>query len=671
MHFTYPYILWFLLLAVIPILIHLFNFQRFKPVYFSKVFLLQNLQSETKRKQKLKEILLLALRVLCIIAMVVAFAQPYIPKGNTQQGKKNAVVVYVDNSFSMEASGSRSSLIESAREEAKQLINLYNADDVFMLLSNDLSAEHSRFVSRDEMLKYLDELQISSHWRSIKEIETYAEQAFASQNSANKVLFVLSDFQQNATELAPLNNVSTHLLPLVAEAKANLYIDSCWFPTPVFRQGNEVQLSVRVVNSSSEKKEQVPLKLFLNNQQKAVAAVSVDENNSADITLNFSLTADRFYNAFVEIDDEEITFDNRLYFSFAINHLAEVVVIDEGKESPYLNALFSADTASFVYHRFPAKGVDYTLFNRASLVVLNGVQEFSSGLLQALTDFVSNGGNLLIFPPENMVYENYLNLQNQFDLPRWTAIDTARTRIGKIELNHVLYKNVFDNVSDNIDLPAVMRHYVATTADNAEVLLQTERNNAFLTCSPYQGGNIFCCASPLNTTWSAFPLHSLFVPTLYNMAMQNNLQTNLYYTIGKNEMIMVFANRGNDNVVTIAGNNMECIPEIQPAGQELHLFEHAQVREAGNYTVLLQNDTLACLSFNYDRKESPMQFCSASDLADIIKENNLQNTSVFEGTTSGFAKSLEALNSRQLWLWFVLLALVCLLGESVLIRWWK
>ncbi|MBS1623579.1 MAG: BatA domain-containing protein, partial [Bacteroidetes bacterium] len=102
MQFLYPSFLFALAALAIPVIIHLFNFRRFKTVYFSNVSFLKEVKEETTSRSRVKHLLVLAARMLAVAFLVLAFAQPFIPKKNTNiaSGKKY-VSVYVDNSFSM------------------------------------------------------------------------------------------------------------------------------------------------------------------------------------------------------------------------------------------------------------------------------------------------------------------------------------------------------------------------------------------------------------------------------------------------------------------------------------------------------------------------------------------------------------------------------------------
>src|SRR6202008_351487 len=101
MSFVYPAFLYSLFAILIPIIIHLFNFRKYKTVYFTNVKFLRELKQESQSKSRLKELLILLSRILAISCLVLAFAQPVIVDKNSKVkvGQK-AVGIFIDNSFS-------------------------------------------------------------------------------------------------------------------------------------------------------------------------------------------------------------------------------------------------------------------------------------------------------------------------------------------------------------------------------------------------------------------------------------------------------------------------------------------------------------------------------------------------------------------------------------------
>ena len=137
MKFLYPQFLYALALVAVPIIIHLFNFRKFKTVYFSNVQFLKSIKEKTKSQSQLKHLLILLSRVLALTALVFAFAQPYIPVDKkSQQAKKQAVSIYIDNSFSMDGENENGRLLLTAKQQALAIAEAYSNTDEFYLLDN-------------------------------------------------------------------------------------------------------------------------------------------------------------------------------------------------------------------------------------------------------------------------------------------------------------------------------------------------------------------------------------------------------------------------------------------------------------------------------------------------------------------------------------------------------
>ena len=116
MQFKHPEILYFLFLLLIPIIIHLFQLRRFEKVPFTNVQFLKNVIIQTRKSSQLKKWLTLITRLLLFTAIIFAFAQPYFSESEGLN-IKTETVVYLDNSFSMQAKGSKGELLKRSVQD--------------------------------------------------------------------------------------------------------------------------------------------------------------------------------------------------------------------------------------------------------------------------------------------------------------------------------------------------------------------------------------------------------------------------------------------------------------------------------------------------------------------------------------------------------------------------
>ena len=200
MQFLYPAFLFGLLALAVPVIVHLFYFRKFKTIYFTNVRFLKELKQETSARQKLKNLLVLLMRALAIAAMVFAFAQPFIPKGNVIKHGLKSVSIFIDNSYSMNATDKDLSLFEKAKFKAKELINGYKEEDNFQVLTNDFEGKHQRLMSKEDALAAIEELRPSPAVRNISDIMKRQQQVLNTSERSLKIAYILSDFQKNISD---------------------------------------------------------------------------------------------------------------------------------------------------------------------------------------------------------------------------------------------------------------------------------------------------------------------------------------------------------------------------------------------------------------------------------------------------------------------------------------
>jgi len=679
MSFVYPGFLFGLLALSIPVIIHLFQFRRFRKVYFSNVRFLQQLSDESKKQSKLKHLLILLARMLALAALVMAFARPYIPVEDSRiVAEGHAVGVYIDNSFSMDALARQGRLLDEAKDRAREVASLYQPTDRFLLLTNDFEGRHQRFVSREEFLSMVDEVSLSPAIRTIGEVMERKQELFSGEPFEGRRAYLLSDFQKSTAgfdELEPDTTIMHYFLPLRAQRSDNVFVDSCWFETPVMLARQTATLNVRVRNDSEQSLENQPLRLYIDGVQRTVASYDLQPGGYSDIELSWTVSGDGIQQGYVEILDYPVTFDDRLYFSYRITTGIPVLTIDRQSPSPYLNALFGRDT-TFSYSNMPEFSVDFSRFAQKDLIILNGLNRIPAGLSMELRRFVEEGGSLAVIPGENLDIGSYNEFLSALGTDTYSRLDTNSMRVTSLNELHELFTGVFEEIPENIDLPRTRKHYVLSRGVRSpgEYLMQLQNGNPFITAHQTGNGRVYLFSAPLKDEFSNFQRHAVFVPTLVNMALQSRAFQQLYHTIGDDAPLTIRgATPGPEQVFNIRGDEFEMIPEQRRAGNRLQLFVHDQLKEAGNYGLYSGESPLKGVSFNYDRRESFLETYSVSELEDLMRDHELgQITRIVDASEAAFGQALqEASTGRQLWRLFLILALAFLLTEVALLRFWK
>ena len=282
-----------------------------------------------------------------------------------------------------------------------------------------------------------------------------------------------------------------------------------------------------------------------------------------------------------------------------------------------------------------------------------------------------------MIPGVNIDFDNYMEFLLNLNSPYYTSIDTFQTKVSDINLQSQVFEDVFESLPENIDLPRVQRFYniKRQTTSMFETLLQLQNGNIFLGAVPISRGMVYILASPLDTEWSNFPKHAIFVPALYKIALLSNPGNRLFYTIGNNQnIVMRNVALNGDKVFKIVSLNQqfEVIPEFQNLNSQINIIPNNRIRKAGNYTINVGNRQLAGVAFNYNRIESNLDNLDRPALEKRIKDTGLQNTRIISSTERSLSTVITELNKGyQLWKTFIILVLVFLLGEVILLRFWK
>jgi len=685
MNFLYPSFFFALAAIAIPVIIHLFNFRRYKTVYFSNVKYLRSVKQQTRSRSQLKHLLILLCRVLAITALVFAFTQPYIPLAEkTDTGKTNTVGIYIDNSFSMDAESKYGKLIEVAKNKAREITDAYPVNTKYLFLTNDFELKHQHLVNKEQIADYLEDVETSPDFKKLSSVwEKQADLLNTDNDSAdnNITIFMISDFQKTSADPENLKNdtsIKTILMPLATQPTNNLYIDSCWFESPVRKYEQPEELYVSISNHSDESYHDIPVKLYLNDSLKALAGFNIEGWSSETVVLSYNNTQKGIIHGKINIEDYPVTYDNTFYFSYVISDRIGLLIISEDQQSKYLNALFSEDPYINTTYEY-RDNIKSSLFSNYHTIILNHIKDISSGLAHDLTNYVNNGGVLLLLPDPEGNISSYNALLSPLTISYSEKPDTSGTRIKAISTDDELYKNVFMKVAEDADLPVIHSHMVIKKLQRSGAVdLLTTRNNHTILCKiPSGKGQIFVSAIPLSEEYSNFPNHPVFVPTLYNIVLNSQPSDQIYYTIGKDKILEVSNKYLSDyNIFHIKDRTgaFDMIPKYSTnvGGTNIRLEIQEDIDEAGNY-ILLNNDIpVSGIAYNFNRNESDLSYYTAENISELITDMDMKNFSLINTNTRFLDKTLtEIQKGRQLWKLFIILTLLFILAEISLLRLWK
>lgn len=680
MTFVSPLFLWALAAIAVPIIIHLFNFRKYKKVYFTNVRFLKELQQESKSKSRLKELLILAARCLTIACLVLAFSQPVIPDKNNpvKNSGTNAISLYIDNSFSMENVNKQGPLLELAKTHAKDVIKVFGNADKFQVITNDFEGKHQRFNTKEDALNLVEEIKVSSSVRELGEVIRRQTDFLNNSNLSNKKIYVFSDAQRstfNLDQLLPDTSIRTTLIPLAANQVNNIYVDTCWFETPLQQKGFIQKLHAKVVNNGNKVIDVSSAKLFLNKQEIAISSFSMEANSETEIKFTFECKQSGLNYGSIKIEDYPVTFDDELFFAFNSKVNVSVSLIN-GKDQPLVNSfssLFKNDSL-FQFSSFSEQTIDYAAFKTSDVIILNQLQDLSSGLVSELTKFTSKGGAIVLIPSQKATLSSYNLALSSLKLPNLLPLDSSTLKAEKIDPASRFYEGVFEKTDDRLNLPLVNKHYplTKTSRSDFEAIVSLQNSEVLLGRSRLNNALIYLFSAPLSESCTNFNKHALFVPTFYQVCFSSLRSAPLFYPVSSNVVISL-KNETNMSEqpphIKKADTTFDIIPEMRNINNSLVLYTQRQITNPGFYEVTHLNEIVLPLAFNHSRKESDLLCYTPEQLAAILGGKGWKSVSLVGDTQADISKQiLLGAEGKKLWKLFIILALLFIAIEVALLR---
>lgn len=679
MTFTAPTFLIGLVAVAIPIVVHLFNFRRYRKVYFSNVDRLEELQNETRRQSTLRQLLIMAARILAIVFLVLAFARPVVSDSAMSVAGSKSVSLFVDNSFSMENTFGNEILIEKAKAKAREIVSAYDRTDRFQVMTCDAAGSQFHWLSKEEAVEAIDAIEVSGASMTLSSAVVKQMSFLRSNAGDNLFAFVISDFQASATDMAnfPADSVvRTVFVPIESSGQNNVYVDSVAIGAPVYQKGAGAAVEVWVRNDGGEDLEKVPVTLSIGGQQRAISTVDLPSGGTEVVTMHFTIDKTGVMDGMVEVSDYPITFDDRYYFSLNVRERIKGVVIGGGERNGYLSRLLEGDSVldvSFV----DAGKMDYGILGESRFVILDELPNYTSGMLQSIENLVKSGGTAVVVPAGDADEESYNRMLSAFSAPQMGGRQQGRVAAVAVDYDNALYANVFGRKVDNMEMPTVSDYYRLTTTSNTlrQPVITLANGDVYLSVTPYGEGRLYLFAAPLRDRNTDFMRQALFVPTLYNMALYSERPTPPALSLSRNEAVRLSRvyDMESGTVRLVPAGDMtrqrEVIPDLRSTGNGSSLLLHGEPLEAGNYHLMQGDELMEGLSFNYSRLESQMDFVGREALGKMIEDYGLESVSVVRNTEKSMGDTLRRqMEGHGLWRWCLLACLAMLLLEIALIR---
>lgn len=682
MKFVYPEFLWALFALAIPIIIHLFNFRKYKTLYFSSLKFIKHVDQQTRSTQKLKHLLILFIRLFALTCVILAFAQPFIPVETTSgSGGKPVLAIYIDNSFSMTAKGTEGELLSEAREMARKMITDATLETRILLNTNQMSGLEQRLITKIEAIERLDKIEPSPLVRKLDDVLNWQRSFIDKESETNhkvgtRQYVFFSDFQKASTNFTGLkeDNVAYYYPVLLSpQENVNIFIDSVWFSSPIQKIGQNNELNIRVVNSGSEDLTNIELHCEVDGIKRDVF-LDIPANQKTTTVVNYTEKSGGLKSGNIAINDKQLFWDDDYYFSYFVDNQTSILIVNGEQGSTAVSQVYNLEK----FYKFQT--IDQNAFTldqlkNIDLIFLNGLNDIPSGMAENLGSFAQSGGTIALFPGAKLETSSWNFLLRDLQLPILGRAISSGTKIDKLIYDDPFFFGMFEKKKENLNLPAVSKAYQTIPQGKSSYYELIRMQNGMPLFLRSEGTlNTFLFAGSLDPSFGAFTSDALFPSIILRIGEMSQRKSPISLTIGKESFYPLYKKQNGETPIHLKSKTIDFIPQIQKQGLISYIslsgHEALEILTAGTYDIVDEKKE-GILSLNYDRTESSTDVFTKDEIIGSLEEQALKNVSFSEIKEGQSLTKIDIEKPFEYWKMFTILALLFVISEMLVLKFWK
>jgi len=722
MTFLNPFVLFGLIAATIPLVLHLLNLRRLRTVEFSSLRFLKELQRSSLRRVRIRQWVLLLLRTLLIASLVFAFSRPAVvgTLGGIAGGRAaTTMVVLVDDSPSMTVRNERGMLFAQAKESAASLSSLLKEGDQLYLVPLSELVHKEEFIplrTREQATPVLSDLQPSLIRVPFQRAFRAASRILATSNSPNQEVYLLTDAQANqflpdsakpSTAISFTPQVRTYVIRTGATTRTNAAVASAEVRNLIVSRSRPLQVGATLRNFGAISINGVIASMTLDGTRIAQQSVNLSEDGSVDIIGRTNPRRAGFLKGSVDIEDDALDADNHRYFSARIPGTINVLLVGSTAADTRFVRLaltLSGDSTLagiFTLRQLPETALPASDLGGIDVIILCNVRDFNSVSADRLIHFVEQGGGLMIFPGVKTDLGSYNSLLfSRLGIPpagapagtlNATPSATGVTSFGRLDQEHPLFSGMFEDRAGHkkwtIASPHISTAIVPGASPQAHAIISLTNGRAFLMEYPAHQGRVLLYAVDAGIEWSDFATQGLFAPLVYRSAvyLSAHSQDISSFVAGQPLEILLRLSIVGDHsayfFVSPSGKPERTVPEYRSVSG-IAVFRSTPTIESGIYELQKMADqqtgqqgsqsmvTLAAAAVNVDTAESDLRTVDEAALQRFwtglgIPETNAHVLNASQTLDAAVEQSRYGL---ELWKHFLFLALALALAEMIVAR---
>ncbi|MFO0891048.1 MAG: BatA domain-containing protein [Isosphaeraceae bacterium] len=567
LEFANPGLLAGMAAASIPIILHLLNRRKYRETRWAAMQFLLAAIRRNRRRIRVEQWLLLALRTLLIALVVAAMAKPFLESfGNVITGRRTHRVLVLDGSMSMGYTTGGGTRFEQAKRLASQLVKDSRQGDTISVIT---MGEPPRVVIGDplpnlaEVQKEIGDLSQTHGATDLQATFEAIDRVLDVSTIPQKEILFLTDLQQaswNRPNAAGRDGLDRVVAKLEARRPRSIVIDLAGASRGENRAVTDLQVDTPAVTAGMT----APIRAFLRNfgpspAQGIAVRLTVDgrlgPEQSVDlpvaedvpVVFNHQFTVPGDHVVEVSIDADPLPLDDRRRLVVPVRESLNVLLVDgHFKSEP-----FEAETDYLAQALAPSEGspgqpamiraevVAESQFSRRELhrydaVVLCNVAQVSQSEVSSLEDYLRQGGGLVIFGGDQVVTDNYNRLlfadgKGLLPASLGEAVGDAAKKQAAFGLNPMGYRHPLvsefrgepDPVTAGLTRALTWRYHklIVPPGTPAKVAIAFDNGDPAVVETPRHRGRVILIATSADAGWTSWPLHNSYPPVMQQLIL--------------------------------------------------------------------------------------------------------------------------------------------------------
>jgi hypothetical protein len=671
----------FLLSAIsIPLIIHFLSKRRIKTIDFSSLKFLEQMQKSRMRWLKIKELVLLILRMMIIAFIVLAFARPTLRGFAGSSRAASSVVIILDRSASMDTESETGTLFDEAKRLSLHLLDSFEPGDQITVVSYPGDGPPDMVGPTnlgDKLKEKLSAIDIGYQKGNIGEALKQARDILVKSPDLNHEIYIFSDLKAENFGNLPKElfgadawkNIHLFTISPKPTSGENVGISDVLLPAQLLVPGENFDIEAELTNYGQGTLENVLVGVIVDGERKAQTTLALPPNQPTRFRFNLKLDSPGDHSGYVEIDHDTFEPDNKRYFSLHMPDKINLLVVDQITldNNPVKLALDRPEAGQIAYNGIVVSDLLREDLAKYNVILLDDIPSLDPSRESAITRFVESGGGL------------FISLGKQAEASYWQKFLPAISAIAPGALagrngEYITWDNFdYEHPIFSIYSPDKSNHTKPTIPEIKLVFYHNLTGGKSIGSGPNglnllteaTGKPVIVFGSGLDLNSGDLAAHSFFIPLLVRSIEylgSQNTEGGSNGIIGESVQWRLPIDAS--NVLSLqgpSGSAEDLQPTAEGSGSMVKITEYG---EPGIYTLKEGDKKIGLLAFNIDNSESRKETISAGDLSDrlgaavkaVAPDSDLKAT------------VMQARFGRELWKECLILAMLLLIVESIIGR---